>query len=403
MCNSLLFDSLLKVADSRLQNGPRKYVRFNSALGRFSAEEMSRIDRVKRFFGFSEFAPKRLAEAIVKHLGGEEARGAEETIRAQRVANKIFYLAGSKPSDLFKGKNAHWMRDLPEEIKARRLHQLLLPATHNSGAYKVDYTSSFEMKSKLYRSLNWVCRHIKILGKFIAGWTKTQHYSIQEQLAIGVRSFDFRVSYSKGQFYLTHTFNCSPLGQALEEIRLFMENHPEEVLIIRSKPDWEHREGMEGDASKRYAELVLAHLGNLLCPPKESFDASMTLLQMAQSGQRIVFCHENFFWDKTLFPDQWDDTSDLKEKQKALEASITAYKAQKDSANALLFTLTPQKKDIALGLFRSKNSLEKMNLSIQKVIPSYLDRLENVTEAVGDFITPDIASQIIRSQPHFRE
>lgn len=385
-----LFDSLLKVADSRLQKGPRKYVRFDRVSGRFSAEEISRIERVKRFFGFSEFAPKLLAGAISKHLGGEEGRGVSETIRAQRVVNKIFYLAGGKPVDLFKGKNADWMGSLPAAMKQRKLHQFVLPGTHDSGAYRVDYTVSIETKSRLYRSLNWVCRHLKMVGTWIAKWTKAQHYSIREQLEMGVRSFDFRVSHAQGQFYLTHTFICVPLQEVLQDMRRFMDAHPEEALIIHSKSDWENREGMEGDVSQKYRDLISESLGDLLCPPRPSFDDAMTLMQMVRDQKRIVFCHENFFWNKELFLDRWDDTSDLKKKKEALEATILAYKEQKDSANALLFTVTPQKKD-----FLFKNSLEQISLPMREAIPLYLNRLENVTEVVSDFMTPDLAAQII--------
>ena len=63
--------------------------------------------------------------------------------------------------------------------------------------------------------------------------------------------------------------------------------------------------------------------------------------------------------------------------------------------NGLLFTLTPQTKDVVRGFFSSKNSLQKVNVAIQDLIPEYLDKMENVTEVVVDFMTKDVASAII--------
>lgn len=401
-----LFSSLLEISNHRdIPGAPKKYLRFDSKKGQFFSGVMSRIDRVKRFFGFSDFSAPLVARAIIDQLKMEEGVSLEETIKAQKIVNKIFYLAKKKPVDLFKGKNGDWMGSLPDAVKRKRLHKLVLLGTHDSCAYVVNYLNPIPTQNKLHRVLGILAKRIGSIGSFLSGWTRTQYFTIQEQLEMGVRSFDFRISYHSkdGQIYLTHTYNCTPLKDALDQLEDFLKTHPGEVIIIHSKSDWEHREGMKAIQSQQYIDMVNEHLGNFLCPPVKSLDESMRLDLMVQEGRRVVFSYEGagdtnctFSWDTNLFNSTWNNTSDIKKKKAGLDKTIDSYKRKQETVNALLFTLTPQTKDIVHGIFRPKSNLERLNQPIQDLIPDYLDKLENVTEIVADFITPDIAALVIQ-------
>ena len=174
--------------------------------------------------------------------------------------------------------SVNWMTKLPLDVRQRKLSQLVLPATHDSGAYQIDFNHSIPTGNKLLRVAYAISRWVKKVRSIISNWTVTQHHSIQMQLEIGVRSFDFRVSYHSvdKKFYLTHTFNCVPLETALDEIKEFMQKHPGEAIILHSKPDWEHRDGMQ-----TYLPLVQEKLGDLLCLAPKTFEEIPSLDQMA--------------------------------------------------------------------------------------------------------------------------
>jgi hypothetical protein len=400
-CSSLI-SSLLSVADSRSsESGCKTYLHFDQEKGVFSSRSLSKIERVKKFFNASAFSSSFVARAIVEHSKIEANHSVDDLLKAQFVVNRIFSAAGDKPIDLFKGMNADWMSRI--DIREQPLHRLVLPATHDSCAYQVDFSSLIPTENIFLKVVGFVCNLVRKIRTYVAGWTVTQHYSIREQLELGVRSFDFRISQKDGIFYATHTFNCVPLQVVLEDIREFMHAHKEEVIIIRSKPDFEHRGGMKGDVSQKYVDFVQKEIGPFLAPPRKVLDDSMVLKTLVEKGERIIFHYADadqtdclFSWDAALFNDQWDNLSDIKKKKDCLEETLERYKEKSETLNAVQFTLTPQVKDVALGVFRSQDSLKKMTPQIRDVIPDYLGRLRNVSEVFTDFITPDIAFQIIR-------
>lgn len=78
------------------------------------------------------------------------------------------------------------------------------------------------------RYLQWIPGIRKICYR----WSVTQAFDVTEQLRLGIRYFDFRVSHrGKFQFEIVHGLYGSEIGNLLVEIVRFLESHPKEVLL----------------------------------------------------------------------------------------------------------------------------------------------------------------------------
>ena len=93
----------------------------------------------------------------------------------------------------------HWMgQTIPA---AMRVVDITLPGTHDSGAYALDASvpvvdEAIEGMRSYYPWLPWV-RSIS------RRWTLTQDRSLRDQLRMGIRALDLRVSYLRGALYLS--------------------------------------------------------------------------------------------------------------------------------------------------------------------------------------------------------
>lgn len=112
--------------------------------------------------------------------------------------------------------NENWMSDNWEFIKDKKLADIVIPGTHDSGTYKLGWGSGINT-------------------------AKTQHTSIGQQLKDGIRYFDMRVTEAAHRgcadysvWWLYHTWKSYRLQEALDEIKLFV-NKPgnsKEVVIL---------------------------------------------------------------------------------------------------------------------------------------------------------------------------
>ena len=113
-----------------------------------------------------------------------------------------------------------WMTDNYEKIKDKELRNLVIPGTHDSAASK------------------FICSIFKLW--WVNFQSQTQTWPI-EQLGIGVRFFDFRVSFEKEgknsdyTLYLSHGLRGEKLDDVLADIRDFAENNPREIVMIKFK------------------------------------------------------------------------------------------------------------------------------------------------------------------------
>jgi len=119
---------------------------------------------------------------------------------------------------------------------SKKLNEIFFPGTHDSGAYTLDYSINiFKGPQKFINFL------VPISKYFINKWTLTQNKDILEQLNMGVRAFDIRVSKFGEIYYVSHTFIAITMQSLADQINIFLENNPNEFIIIHFKTDYNHR------------------------------------------------------------------------------------------------------------------------------------------------------------------
>jgi len=203
--------------------------------------------------------------------------------------------------------NSTWMGDISPFIEDRKLNEIAIPGTHDSG------TCGITERSRLAGDGNWswveaMNMFFAEYGEFLkwipglaclverlfsrvgprvqAGWSRCQNTTIGRQLEDGVRYLDLRVIADGGKFFLVHSMYSTNVKSALKDVRKFL-NRPgnKEVVVL----DFQHVYGM-GPAE--HEALVGLVKGILVDRAGESLlierGSDLTLSSIWSGGRRAV-------------------------------------------------------------------------------------------------------------------
>lgn len=124
------------------------------------------------------------------------------------------------------------------ENKDKRINELCLIGTHDSACSQILYGGT---NAKLVKILNPIRFFVPYVNDVVKDWTLTQSNSFLEQLEMGVRAFDIRVSVTNNdEFYFSHTFFCIKAEDALQNILHYMETNPLAFIVLVFRFDTEH-------------------------------------------------------------------------------------------------------------------------------------------------------------------
>lgn len=145
-----------------------------------------------------------------------------------------------------------WMTNLGGDYL---LKNLVIPASHNSCAFTVDFEHTCPApESKMLTLTN----HLLMPRALVRGFVVCQELSLKEQLREGIRGLDLRVAQDKdGVMWVTHLMSCVPLKEVIAQIRTFVEENPSEWVIVNAKPSWEHRTLLSDDVMRLELERLL--------------------------------------------------------------------------------------------------------------------------------------------------
>lgn len=124
------------------------------------------------------------------------------------------------------------MSRLPEYLWDFSLSSLAIPGSHNSYSFYIDREANVDRASDpIYRQFS------EDFGELAADisyrWTLTQETTLIQQLDLGVRYFDMRVTTRPGKEDKNVYFRSGPnILQALKEFKRWLEDHPQEVILI---------------------------------------------------------------------------------------------------------------------------------------------------------------------------
>ena len=157
------------------------------------------------------------------------------------------------------------MSSLPAAAKARSLCEIALPGAHNAGASAIECIPASTLSDFLGSTLA-NSSFIQVLAKPVATLPALcQTQSIHQLLRAGIRLLDLRLGLHNDEIYICHTVVCSTTFRAvLVELREFLEQNQEELVVLLIKRDWEHREFDGIDNWLRVQQMLEEHLDGML-------------------------------------------------------------------------------------------------------------------------------------------
>lgn len=273
--------------------------------GKLTSGEPSLLQKAAGFFGLGEYSQITVANFLNDHSKSilkestEMYKDGAKIAPIQEQIDSVFAKAGmvNEGIDVFSNIYSNWMGGLPDSIKDKAVHDLLLPGTHDSVAKSFDYSKPIHDKggNDGFIALNKFFS-IPVIGSFIAkhsvgDWGETQSLTIKEQLEHGIRAFDIRVALDNetGELLVSHTFTAGTFEDTLKQFQEFMDDHPSEVVVIEIMEDPKHKSPdlhtRNSDAYKKMTGLVNEYLGDKLMPPK---DINITLKDAVETGKTAM-------------------------------------------------------------------------------------------------------------------
>lgn len=152
----------------------------------------------------------------------------------QKAGNVVSFEA--KPNDWLVNAASDWMAKLPDNTQ---LKDISIPGTHDSGA------------------------------RFGLSACKNQTWTIASQLEGGIRYFDIRNRRTQNGFSIHHgpCFQKMTFGNVLDDIKAFLENHPNEVVLMRVKEEFMAEQ--DSDSFYEIWERYMQQYSHLFVPDME--------------------------------------------------------------------------------------------------------------------------------------
>ncbi len=166
-----------------------------------------------------------------------------------------------------------WMEELAPDVKAKPFKELLLPGSHDSGAYKVIPTVPEHMRSgKDKKKLSFfdivkntgfgIALKIPVVKYFIGQFVKTQNDNIKAQLDNGIRVLDLRLAVKGDKIMVGHGFYTATFEDVLTQIDRFLKKSPKEVIVLQIKADSPFEGLFNSEKGKKALDMLINKFPN---------------------------------------------------------------------------------------------------------------------------------------------
>lgn len=268
-------------------------------------------------------------------------------------------------------RRENWM----SYFQNKSIHELVIPGSHDSFAY--DFKILGPNESGMPR----------IANLFIKLWAKCQSKTIYEQLLMGIRYFDIRITKYNGEYYTIHSLIAIPVGQILHDILLFIDTFPTEKIIL----DFNH---LYIDDVKEFEEYLKFQIGDkAVSNNNDNIVAAIGTLDKPL----FVFVDDDntSFFNSDILNSFWHNTNDVN--------LLTTSMSEESKEGLLRITqaiLTPTQTDVLLGIFLFfifPSSLKALTYKNKQRIHDYLELdIQNKNIIITDFVDEDYVDLCIR-------
>ncbi|MBS2013560.1 MAG: hypothetical protein JST00_11765 [Deltaproteobacteria bacterium] len=225
---------------------------------------------------------------------------------------------------------ADWMSQTPG-LANKALNDIFIPGTHDSGTYGLISTYQRPVDDVFAPESEWVKR----LGSFVGMtdvWAKAQEKNISEQLADGIRYLDFRpCRENSGDIRVCHGLYGPRVLDLLEDVRIFAEAHPKEIIFIQMGEfngfkDQAHHDQLGAWVMNRLGQRVLNYGAGEVTPTSKLGD-----LWRDYPGKSIVILYDGasrpfpiFMPSGSVIHGSWVDTWKKDTKKSSLANALTS-------------------------------------------------------------------------------
>lgn len=268
-------------------------------------------------------------------------------------------------------RRENWM----SYFQNKSIHELVIPGSHDSFAY--DFKILGPNESGMPR----------IANLFIKLWAKCQSKTIYEQLLMGIRYFDIRITKYNGEYYTIHSLIAIPVNQILHDILLFIDTFPTEKIIL----DFNH---LYIDDVKEFEEYLKFQIGDkAVSNNNDNIVAAIGTLDKPL----FVFVDDDntSFFNSDILNSFWHDTNDVN--------LLTTSMSEESKEGLLRITqaiLTPTQTDVLLGIFLFfifPSSLKALTYKNKQRIYDYLELdIQNKNIIITDFVDENYVDLCIR-------
>jgi hypothetical protein len=133
----------------------------------------------------------------------------------------------------------------------------MIIGSHDSTAYKFDYSISFWKGFHRWNVVKKLANLLPCVKKYVTNVGKCQTFTIYQQLSMGIRALDIRLTYSQGVFYCSHTFATVNFFDVLEEIRTFPIREGDFIHVLITN-DFENRHSVSSGSETVMVKMLPA-------------------------------------------------------------------------------------------------------------------------------------------------
>lgn len=237
---------------------------------------------------------------------------------------------------------SNWMGNLPEAVRNIPIIYLAIPGSHDSLMNFVSRRSG-----RAPDGPTWL-RPMYIVAPFIIkGWVVTQSYSIVDQLRNGIRYFDLRLAYHRGQYRFCHGLYSPYRVEELAKVNEFLNQHPREVIIL----DLQHVYKCDAKLKQQLCTLLKNIFGEKICDRQENPLLKCSLNSLTRKSVQAMIIFRHYVDDDGLFltdhwPTPWPNKTSTKALKVFLENNIKDR--QPDEGYVTQCVLTPNGKFLML-------------------------------------------------------
>lgn len=245
--------------------------------------------------------------------------------------------------------------------------------SHDSFSYGIERRSKFGPDRP--RSIQYFLKAAGFVSRYVVHkWVITQDRTFAEQLNLGIRYFDLRVTSKPRchECFFIHAQYGPPVTPCLKEMNSFLIEHPKEVILL----DFNHFYQMTPVLHRHLLSVLTNVFGAKLCPPARMQD--LTLNKMWENNRQVVaIYHDSIidkyaqFWSFSSIKSFWANTTDPDEMVSFLDNAYHHPRNQ-DIFHCFQGVLTPRKKTIMSNL---RGSLK--NILVVKAAPVYVNWLRD--------------------------